>query len=831
MKPGTLISHYQIISPIGAGGMGEVYLANDSELERKVALKVLPADVVSDQQRMSRFVQEAKAASALNHPNIVTIHEIGRADSVRFIVMEFVEGTTLRQLIARGPMKLNEVLEIITQILSALAEAHQAGIVHRDIKPENIMVRNGGLVKLLDFGLAKLTEKPAAAIDTQAPTQAQLKTEAGVVVGTPYYMSPEQLRGLEVDSRTDIWSFGVVAYEMLTGVFPFQGPTPTDVIISIAEKDPPAPARYAPELPAELERIISKTLAKNKEERYQTAKDLLIDLKRLKQQLEIGSASERTTPPEVNRQLAAETSGGRNLPQTIGNQGAGAVQTIRERPGADRLIRAIRNHDGAIVIAAAAIVVVAVTAYLYFGRSEKRINSLAVMPLANAASDANMDYLSDGLTESLINSLSQLPNVKVISFSSVMRYKGQQIDPQVVGRELGVRALLTGRIVAHGDSLSISTELVDTEDKSHLWGEQYDRSVADLQVVRGEIAREVSARLRFRLSGEQQQQVIRPYTVSKDAYELYLKGNYFLGKKTEADSRRSIDYFQQAIAKDANYAQAYAGIAHAYESLGGVLGFMSPREAAPLAKVAALKALEIDDNLDDAHFVLATLKLQYDWDWSGAEREIKRAIEINPNNAGAHAEYGTYLEALGRFDEAVAERDRCRQLEPILPISIADVGYPLYYAGRYDEALVHYQKALEIDPNFSWGHLWIGQVYVQQGLYDKAFIEIRKAIELSGDNARHIATLGHAYAVAGKRDEALKILDELQKPAAQKYVSPFFVALIYVGLGEKDKAFAWLEKAYEERHPYMILIKVEPVFQSLHSDPRFAQLTRRIGLP
>ncbi len=830
MKPGTLISHYRIISRIGAGGMGEVYLANDSELGRNVALKVLPADVVSDQQRMRRFVQEAKAASALNHPNIVTIHEIGRADSMRFIVMEFVEGTTLRQLIARGPMKLNEVLEIITQILSALAEAHQAGIVHRDIKPENIMVRHGGLVKLLDFGLAKLTEKPAAAVDTQAPTQALLKTEAGVVVGTPYYMSPEQVRGLEIDPRTDIWSFGVVAYEMLTGIFPFQGPTPTDVIISIAEKDPPAPARYARELPSELERIISKTLAKNREERYQTAKDLLIDLKRLKQQLEIESASERTPPPEVKRQLAAETSGGQLLPQTIDKPGAAAVQTIREGPRANRIIRAIKNHKGAIVIAAAIVAVIA-TAYLYFARSEKRINSLAVMPLVNAASDPNMDYLSDGLTESLINSLSQINNVKVISFSSVMRYKGQQIDPQVVGRELGVRALLMGRIVLHGDSLSISTELVDTEDKSHLWGEQYDWSSADLQVVRGEIARDVSASLRFRLSGEQEEQVTKRYTVSKEAYELYLKGNYFLGKGTESDSRRSIDYFQRAIAKDANYAQAYAGIARAYESLGGVLGFMSPREAAPQAKAAAMKALEIDDNLDDAHFVLATLKLGYDWDWSGAERELKRAIQINPNNAGAHAEYGTYLEALGRFDEAVAERERCRQLEPILPISIADVGYPLYYAGRYDEALLHYQKALEIDPNFSWGHLWIGQVYVQQGLYDKAFIEIRKAVELSGGNVRQIATLGHAYAVAGKRDEALKILDELQRPAAQKYVSPFFVALIYAGLGEKDQAFAWLEKAYQERHPYMILIKVEPVFQSLHSDPRFADLTRRIGLP
>ena len=826
LSAGTKLGRYEIRSLLGAGGMGEVYLASDPELERNVALKVLPADVIADPQRMSRFVREAKAVSALNHPNIVTIHEIGQADSVRFIVMEFIEGTTLRQLISRGPMKLNEVLEIAIQIISALADAHQAGIIHRDIKPENIMVRSGGLVKLLDFGLAKSTEKTAAMVDTQAATQALFKTEAGVLVGTPYYMSPEQVRRLEIDARTDIWSFGVVVYEMLTGLFPFQGATATDVVISIAEKDPPPPARYAPELPAELERIINKTLAKNRDERYQTAKDLLIDLKKLKQELEIKTANERTPLPDLSRQ----TTEGETPRPTSEKPGTELLETARERRGSDSTIRTLMTRKAAILLAAA-IIGVSLSAYLYFTRAEKRVSSLAVMPLVNDSADANMDYLSDGLTESLINSLSQINNVKVISFSSVMRYKGQQIDPQVVGRELGVRALLMGRIVVHGDSLSISTELVDTEDKSHLWGEEYDRSSGDLQDVRGEIARDVSARLRFRLSGEQQEQVTKRYTVSKEAYELYLKGNYFLEKKTEADTKRSIDYFQQAIAKDANYAQAYAGIAHAYESLGGVLGFMSPREVAPQAKAAAMKALELDDNLDDAHFVLGSLKLQYDWDWSGAEREIKRTIEINPNNSGAHADYGTYLEALGRFDEAVAERDRSRQLQPVLPIAIADVGYPLYYAGRYDEALVHYQKALEIDPNFSWGHLWIGQVYVQQHLYEKAFVEIKKAIELSGGNVRHLATLGHAYAVAGKKDDALKILDELQRPAVPRYVSPFFIALIYAGLGDKDQAFVWLEKAYEERHPYLILIKVEPVFQSLHSDPRFTNLTRRIGLP
>lgn len=824
MQPGTLISHYRIISRIGAGGMGDVYRALDTELQRNVALKVLPVALVSDQQRMNRFVQEAKAASALNHPNIITIHEIGRVEAQRFIVMEFIDGKTLREHMAGRQMKLAEVLEVAIQVVSALAEAHQAGIVHRDIKPENIMVRPGGLVKVLDFGLAKLTENPTATVNTQAPTQALLKTAEGVVVGTPYYMSPEQVRGIVVDARTDIWSLGVVLYEMLTGLFPFPGPTPTDVVISIAERQPTPLARYAPDVPAELQRIITKTLAKDREERYQTTKDLLVDLKKLKQQIDLETAHEQVLTTE------AETTGTQLTARTV------AALTMATAEGhapssAEYLVRQIRTHRKTAILVAAAIVAVAATTYLYFSRSERKINSLAVMPLANAGADANMEYLSDGMTESLINSLSQLPNVKVISFSSVTRYKGQQIDPQVVGRELGVRALLVGRIVQRGKTLTISTELVDTEDKSHIWGEEYDRSLSDLQSVREEIAREVSGRLRIRLSGAEQKRVTRRDTESNEAYELYLKGLYFQGKRTEADLRRSLEYFQQAIARDPNYAKAYAGMGRSYLSLGGVLGFSSPRDAAPLARAAGMKALEIDEALDDAHFVVASLKLSYDWDWSGAEREFKKTIELNANNAEAHAEYGTYLEALGRFDEAVAERERTRQLNPVLPIAIADVGYPLYYANRYNEALGHYRKSLELDPNFSWGHLWIGQVYVQQRQFEKAFEEIKKAIVLSGGNARDLATLGHAYAVAGQKDQARKILEQLQQSVGQKYVSPFFVALIYSGLGEKDQAFVWLEKAYEERHPYLILIKVEPVFENLHSDPRFADLTRRIGLP
>jgi len=474
---------------------------------------------------------------------------------------------------------------------------------------------------------------------------------------------------------------------------------------------------------------------------------------------------------------------------------------------------------------------VGIAAYFRARNTEVVVKSIAVLPFEDASGNADVEYLSDGMTESLINSLSHLPNLKVMSRSSVFHYKGRETDARAVGRALGVEAVLTGRIMQRGDALNISIELVNARDNTHIWGDQYDRKISDLLRVQQEIAREVTEKLQLRLNGEEQRRLTKRYTESPEAYELYLKGRYFLNKATEPGVRKSIEYFQQAIDKDPNFALAYVAMGTAYATLGGVLGFESPREVAPQGKAALMKALAIDDTLDDVHATLADFKLYFDWDWPDAEKEYKRALELNPNNEYAHSGYGTYLESLGRFDEAVAEREHSRQLDPISALATADVGYPLYYARRYPEALDHFRKGIELDPNLSWGHLWAGQVYVQQGRHEEAINEINRAIALSGGNVRDIATLGHAYAVSGNRTEALKVIDQLQRRAGRQYVSSYFIALIYSGLDDKDQAFAWLEKAYAERYPYLILIKVEPVFANLRSDPRFTDMVRRVGFP
>ncbi len=421
--------------------------------------------------------------------------------------------------------------------------------------------------------------------------------------------------------------------------------------------------------------------------------------------------------------------------------------------------------------------------------------------------------------------------MKVIARSSSFQYKGRNVNLQEAAKALGVETILTGRVSQRGDSVQIGAELVNVRDKSQMWGEQYNRKLTDVLAVQQEISREVSNKLRLKLSGEGQQYITKTYTQSPEAYELYLKGQYLMGKGTEEEFKRAIHYYQQAIDKDPNYALSYVGIANASRALGGVLGFARPDATAPQIKAATMKALEIDDTLAEAHSAFGAFKLDYEWDWTGAEREYKRSLQLKPNLSGAHSGYGTYLQSLGRFDEAKAERELSRQLDPTSPFAIANVGYPLYYAHRFDQALEHYRKALELDPNYFWAHLWIGQVYVQQRKYPEAITEIKKAIDLSNGNIRAIATLGHAYAVAGKRSEALKVLAELQERAKQQYVSPYFIAVVYAGLGERDQVFAWLEKAFAERHPYLSLIKVEPVFDDLHSDSRFADLLRRIGIP
>ena len=797
LTSGTSLGPYQILSLLGAGGMGEVYLAEDSRLGRKVALKLLPAEFTQDADRLRRFTNEAKAASALNHPNILTIYEIGQMEGIHFIAAEYVEGQTLRQHITPAGMELPVALDVAMQVASALAAAHAAGIVHRDIKPENVMLRPDSLVKVLDFGLAKLTARQVATPDPDAPTMVRDQTQPGIIMGTLAYMSPEQVRGLEVDARSDIFSLGVVAYEMIASRSPFEEATTSDVIAAILRSDPQPLIYYSPTLPAELQRIIGKALRKDREERYQGVKDLLLDLKNLKQELELEARLGRPLQPELSGGQRAESSSG----QVLGTTAEGRTDSSSGlRRGA-----APRRRP-----------------------SRKAINSLAVLPLANASADREAEYLSDGISESLINSLSQLPKLRVMARSTVFRYKGREADPITVGDDLNVRAVVTGRVHLVGDRLEIGIELVDTRDGSLLWGEKFNRRLADIFAVQEEIAQEITEKLRLKLTGEEKKKLQKRHTENTAAYQLYLKGRFHWNKRTPEGFKKGIEYFQQAIEKDPDYALAYAGLADSFNILA-TYSAIPPREFFSQAKAAAMKALAIDDQLAEAHTSLAYTTQLYDWDLSAAEREFKRAIKLNPNYANAHHWYSVALVVMGRVEECLAEMKRAQELDPLSVIINATAAWLYYHAHQYDRAIEQGLKALEMDAAFSTTHFFLGLAYVQTGRYAEAIAALGKAGARSGGLPVTVAALGHAYAVSGQRDEAIKILDQLIELSKQRYISPYDIARIYAGLGQKEEAFAWLEKAYEERSSSMTYLKVEPQFDDLHSDPRFASLLQRAG--
>jgi serine/threonine protein kinase/tetratricopeptide (TPR) repeat protein len=788
---GKIFAHYEIVSPLGAGGMGEVYLARDTLLDRFVALKFLPAEISGDPQRLRRFIQEAKSASALNHPNIAHIYEIVEADGARFIAMEYVEGSSLDHKINGSPMKLSDLLQIAPQIADALTEAHSKGVVHRDIKSSNIVLTNRGQVKVLDFGLAKVLGRPTL---SHTSVLTQLKTSPGIVLGTVPYMSPEQALGKEVDHRSDIFSLGIVLYEMATGRLPFSGNTATETINRITHEQPEAISRFNYDVPSEFERIIRKCLEKDRERRYQSTGELVVDLENLRRD------SQSSIPVTTSR-------------------------VVKKDP------RLVYIGIGIALVAAV------VGLFLFLGRdttnvplNNQTISTIAVLPFVNSNGDTSNEYLSDGMTESIINSLSQLPRLRVMARATVFRYKGKEIDPGNVGRELKVDAVLTGRVLQQADNLIVQADLVNVADGSQVWGEHYTRKAVDVFAIQDEIAKQITERLRLRLTGAEQKLVTKHYTENAEAYDRYLQGRYLAGKGTEEGFEKAIQYYQQAITVDPNYALAYVGIASSYASLGGVLGFRSPTDSYPKSKEFLMKALALDDSLAEVHAGLASNSLNYEWDWAEAERQYKRAIELNPNYWFAHSSYGTYLEAVGKFQEAVQERKLAQKFDPLSPFATADVGYPLYYARKYDEALEWYRKGLELDPNYHWAHLWIGQVYVQKGMFKEAINEINQAIQLSGGDIRTKATLGHAYALSGRRDDALKTIQELQNLSKNRYVSPYYFALVYVGLGDNEKAITWLQKALEERQSYLILMKVEPVFDSLHSDPKFIAIERSVGL-
>ena len=829
---GSRLGHYEIIAPLGAGGMGEVYLAQDTRLGRKVALKFLPELFTADRGRLSRFAQEARAASALNHPNIITIHEIGEGEGTHYIATEFVEGETLRQHAARVRPNLPAALDLIIQVARALVAAHDAGIVHRDIKPENVMVRTDGYVKVLDFGLAKLTEQEQPTLDAEAPTAALVQTEPGRVLGTVQYMSPEQARALEVDARTDIFSLGIMLYELVTGRLPFMGQTATDVLAAILQTEPPPPSSYAPDVPRELERISTKMLRKDRDERYQSVKDLLIDLKDLRQELEFAARLERSTPPQAHS-AAVTPEGAARAPQQTAQDAAVQTSAADARPtsSAEYLVGEIKRHKLGALIALIALACAAVGLFMYLHArdTEVAIDSIAVLPFANQNHDPDTEYLSDGLTESVINSLTQLPNLRVIARNSVFRYKGKETDPLAIGHELGVRAVVTGRAIQRGDNLVVSVELVDVRDNKQVWGEQYNRKLSDIFAVQAEIAQEISAKLRLRLTGAEQQRVTKHYTDNVAAYQLYLRGRYNFNKFSPEGLTKSIDYYNQAIALDPTYALAYAGLSGSY-GLQADIGLFPARDLFPKARAAADKALALDNTLAEAHVAAGNVSLFYDWDWAAVEREVKRAIELNPNNADAHMAYASYLKARERHAEYMAEAKRAQEFDPLAPLTNMEVAEAFYFTRQYDAAIEQGRKTLELDPHFFLTYHVRARAFEQKGMYAEAIAEYKRAIETIGRDPSLVASLGHVYAQAGQRDEAQKILAELLGTAKQRYLPSYLIAKVYAGLGDKEQAFAWLDKAYAERYFLLIWLNGEPQFDNLHADPRFADLVRKVGL-
>jgi serine/threonine protein kinase/tetratricopeptide (TPR) repeat protein len=819
IEEGAVLSHYRVLSHLGTGGMGEVYLAEDMRLGRKVALKLLPAEFIQNQERLLRFEQEARAASALNHPNIITIFDVGRAENLHFIATEFIEGETLRHQLAKAKITLTRALDIAIQVAGALAAAHQAGIVHRDIKPENIMLRPDGYVKVLDFGLAKLTEPETC--DSESPTRATVQTETGVVVGTVSYMSPEQVRGVTVDARTDIFSLGAVLYETVAGVGPFDGPSKSEVIAAILDREPAPLARYARDVSNEVERIVSKALRKDREARYQTAKDFQIDLKSLKDDLEFEAKRVRTSQ--------ASSSGTKAI---AGGGEAAAVESVpppvpQVTSSAEYLVTEIKRHRMSTILVLALLLLAVIGAIYIQTRSGKTINSLAVLPFVNVTADPNTEYLSDGITESLINSLAQLPNLTVMSRSSVFQYKGRELDVQEAGRRLKVQAVLTGRVSQRGDDLSISAELVDVRNNSHLWGEQYQRKLSDILPLQRNIASEISEKLRVRLTGAEKDRLTKKYTENTEAYQLYLKGRYFAAKFTKEGLDKGLDYFNQAIAKDPTYALAYDGVAYYYVTAAD--WFLSPREAMPKAKAAAQSALEIDNALSEAHTSLAIVYYWYDYDWAAAERELKRALELNPNDASAHQFYGSYLAWTGRVDEGIAEAKRAIELDPLSPQVNTYMGVNLYFARRYEEATRQLQEVVRANPNYWWAHVFLGRCYEQTGRLPEAIAEFQKAKLIEDAIPEIDASLGHAYALSGKRSEAEKVIETLKQRSTRSYVSPYNMAIVYAGLGEKEETLQWFDKAYEERPYYLVWLKVDPDLDNLRSDSRFVALLRRVG--